>query len=335
MPIGTDLVLRESPAAEEVVLDGDRLGRTVEAAARRFGTPIALPLMDLSIEKAVLLHALDVADHPTYHFSKPPSAEIVGSIRRRLEEPATPRLRASVDAVGYIAEHTDLVPCAMAIGPFSLMTKLLADPITPVYLAGTGVTAEEDADVRAVEAALELADEVILHSLSAQIRAGARLAVIAEPAANMVYFSPRQLEKGSDIFERYAMRHNRRIKEMLDRAGVDLFFHCCGELTDEMVRQFGGLDPVVLSLGGSRNLWEDAALVPDDVVLYGNLPSKRFYSDDLTAEAVGAMARDMLRRMGATGHPYILGTECDVLSVPGRAATIASKVRAFMEAPRG
>jgi hypothetical protein len=31
--------------------------------------------------------------------------------------------------------------------------------------------------------------------------------------------------------------------------------------------------PVILSLGSSRVLWEDAQLVPKHVVLYGNLPS--------------------------------------------------------------
>jgi len=41
----------------------------------------------------------------------------------------------------------------------------------------------------------------------------------------------------------------------------------CGDLTSEMTRAFATrLEPAVLSLGSSRNLWEDAALVPDSVV---------------------------------------------------------------------
>jgi hypothetical protein len=42
------------------------------------------------------------------------------------------------------------------------------------------------------------------------------------------------------------------------------------------------------------------------------------------------MTVDLLERMRLTGHPFILGSECDVLSVPGREAEIASKVDAFM-----
>jgi len=35
----------------------------------------------------------------------------------------------------------------MAIGPFSLMTKLMADPIVPIAMAGMGVTGAEDPGV--------------------------------------------------------------------------------------------------------------------------------------------------------------------------------------------
>jgi hypothetical protein len=76
------------------------------------------------------------------------------------------------------------------------------------------------------------------------------------------------------------MRPNLRIREQLASAEVDLIFHDCGELTGFMVEQFATrLDPAILSMGSSRKLWEDAALVPKSVVLFGNLPTKTFYSD--------------------------------------------------------
>lgn len=126
------------------------------------------------------------------------------------------------------------------------------------------------------------------------------------------------------------MQPNRRVAELLAAHGVDLIFHDCGELTDQMVRAFTTLRPVVLSLGSSRHLWEDAALVPNDIVLFGNLPSKRFYSDDLfPLSEVKANAEDLLAKMKATGHPFILGSECDILSVPGCEHTIAAKAAAL------
>jgi hypothetical protein len=36
-------------------------------------------------------------------------------------------------------------------------------------------------------------------------------------------------------------------------------------------------------------------------------------------------------KMRDTGHPFILGSECDVLSVPGSEREILAKVEAFMK----
>lgn len=334
MPIGTDLVLHEKENVEDILVNGNLLGLVVEEAARRYRTPLAIPHMDLMIEKTALLELLDVpADRiPTYHFEECPSPETVNAVRSGLnEKPLNVRIRAQAGSVAYIAQHTNLLPIGMTIGPFSLMTKLLADPITPIYLAGMGDTADEWQEVEMVETMLELSTLVILRSMEAQIEAGAQAVFIAEPAANRVYISPKQIDQGSDVFERMVMRYLRRIKQFLDDRQVDLIFHCCGELTDEMVRQFASLEPVILSLGSSRVLWEDARLVPKHIVLFGNLPSKRFYSDELiTRVQVEELACELIERMRQVGHPFILGSECDVLSVKGCEKIIKEKVDAFL-----
>ncbi len=128
------------------------------------------------------------------------------------------------------------------------------------------------------------------------------------------------------------MEPNLRLKAVLDQGACDLIFHDCGELIDPMVEAFAHrLHPVVLSLGGSRKLWEDARLVPNDVVLYGNLPTKSFYSDGAMPPAeVIRRTEELLANMRACGHPHILGSECDVLSVPGARETILQKVDAMM-----
>ena len=332
MPIGADLVLHEKANPAQIVRDGRALGRVVEETARRYQTPLAFGHMDLTVEKAALLRHLDVSDEraATFHFKECPTPETVARIRSGLAGPLHPHLQAQVDAMRYIARETDLLPVGMTIGPFSLMTKLLSDPIAPIYLAGTGL-AEEDPEVRTVETLLELATLMVLRSAAAQIEAGAKAMFVAEPAANKVFVSPRQMEAGSDIFDRYPIRANRRLTALLQEHGVDLIFHCCGELTDDMVRAFASLQPVILSLGSSRKLWEDARIVPDQIVLYGNLPSKHFYSDALVSrQDVEDMTCDLLRKMRETGHPFILGSECDVLSVPGAEAVIRSKVDAFV-----
>jgi len=326
MPIGTHLVLHGHKETTDILNDGGRLGAVVEETAHRFHTPLAVPLMDLTLEKAALLTAYGIGgtEAESFHFQAPPPEEKSVAL--------TPRMKATCEGLRYIARETALVPVGMSIGPFSLTTKLVSDPITPVFLAGTGATASEEPEVRLLEAMLALSTGIILQYLKAQAAAGAKAIIVCEPAANKVYFSPNQLARSYDVFDRFVMEPNRRIKQLLAADGVDLIFHDCGELVDGMLSRFSTLDPAILSLGSSRKLWEDAALVPKSTVLYGNLPTKKFYSDALIDVAeVRRLSRELTERMRAVGHPFILGSECDVLSVPGHERTIGEKVDAFLE----
>ncbi len=329
MPIGSDLVLKSKEDHERRLLDGRGLGEVVVEAARRFETPLAFPLMDLTLEKEWLLAILGIPekDQGTYHFGESPPAGSPQRLQEGLQEAPTPRIAASCGAIGYVADTGNLVPVGMAIGPFSLMTKLLSDPITAVYLAGSGVTGGEDEEVRTAEAALELGLAVILRNVELQVAAGARAVCLCEPAAGTVFLSPHQIRAGSDVFDRFVMAPNRRIRQRLRELECDLFFHDCGELDDAMVAQVNTLDAAILSLGSSRTLWRDALQVSKRTVLFGNLPSKKFYSDaECPADRVAALAGELVARMSGTGHPFILGTECDVLSVPGAHDAILAKV---------
>jgi uroporphyrinogen-III decarboxylase len=333
-PIGTDLVVREQEHPEQVILNGTLLGQAVEAAARRYYTPLAVPLMDLSLEKSLLFDILDVAPAGqvnTYHFRTCPTAEMVEKVERELPKRLLPRMEATCGALKYIADQTDLVPVGMCIGPFSLMTKLASEAITAVYMLGMGVKPDEDEAVATMKKSLDLAGMVIKRYISMQIEAGARAIIMCEPAANKIYISPNQLKQGSDVFERCVMDYAFEIKRLLNQYQVDLILHDCGELTDDMLERLVKLDPAILSLGSSRQLWADARLVPKSTVLYGNLPSKHFYSDEtITKTQVSEMSLELVRKMQEVGHPFILGSECDVLSVPGAVATINEKVSAMV-----
>ena len=324
MPIGTHLVLHQYTDPVAILLDGRRLGEVLVETAERFKTPMAVPLMDLTLEKEALLLAMGV---PAEQISQHHLAELPVAPNLIL---LTPRMKASCEAIAHAAKTPGLLPMGMSIGPFSLMSKLLADPITPVFLAGTGATPEEEPDVAMVEAALIAAEKVICIYLEAQIAAGAKAIIVCEPAANLVYFSPKQLEGNFAIFDRYVMEPMQRITRLLAKHDVDLVFHDCGELTEGMVKRFATLGAAMISLGSSRKLWEDAAWIPKDTVLYGNLPTKRFYAAQLSVVEVEKMANELLTKMRAVGHPFILGSECDVLSVPGSEREILGKVDAFM-----
>jgi hypothetical protein len=332
-PIGTDLVLHERPDPEAVRLDARRLADVVREAAERYRTSLALPIMDLRVEKADLLHRLrpDTAAD-TFHFEAPPSDADLDRARETDGAPLRALHQAQCDAIAGVAAHPGLTPVGIAIGPFSLLTKLLSDPIAAVALAGSGVSPAEEPLVAIAERSRLLAELAVHRSLRAQAGAGAAAVIVCEPAASALFVSPRQMANGSRVFERFVLEPLIRLKALLDDHGVDLFLHDCGEPTTSMVEALASrVRPAVLSLGSSRRLWEDAAVVPPDVVLFGNLPTKHFYSDEtLPLEAVRGRTRELVARMRGTGHPFILGSECDVLHVPEAAETIRRKVEAML-----
>jgi Uroporphyrinogen decarboxylase (URO-D) len=335
MPIGTDLVLNEEREPEKVRLDGVALGRVIALSARRWKTPLAIPLMDLRLEKADLLARFGVAadQSEAFHFTAPlDNAFVSRGCCDQNAEPG-PGSRARNEAVSYIHSQEDIVAVGMTIGPFSLATRLMADPITVAAMAGRGTSTSESDEVLLLHQCLELAEAAVRRSVMSQIAHGARAIMICEPAASKAYLSPRQIRSGSQIFEKLVMAPNLRVKELLDSANCDFFFHDCGELTDEMVEKFATrLHPVILSLGSSRKLWEDARLVPRDVVLYGNLPTKSFYSDSVMPVAkVIEQTRELRAKMAECGHPHILGSECDVLFVAEAKTSIHAKVAAMMD----
>jgi uroporphyrinogen-III decarboxylase len=311
--IGADLVLHERADAEEVRLDPARLGAVIVEAARRYSASLAIALMDLRLEKIDLEHGLEADAEDA---ARPHPAE----------------QQAHFDAIGWVAAHApELVPVGMSIGPFSLMTKMVPEAIPGVALWGSA----DEPSVAQVERFLRLAEGTVARSFRAQIRAGARAMLVCEPAASIAFLSPRQMKRNPAVFEHFVLAPHLRLKALLDAAGVDLIFHDCGELTAEMVEAFGHrIHPAVLSLGSSRKLWEDAARVPDDVVLFGNLPTKTFYSDAaMPDEEVARRTVELIGAMRAAGHAHICGSECDVLYVAEAAPAIRRKVEILLNTP--
>lgn len=339
LPVATHLVLHEQPDPEAILLDGERLAQVVVETARRFDTPLALPIMDLTLEEDVLLHTLGVAAEaiPTYRFDELPSEQDVQRVRD-MDVLSSPRIKACCDAIAAIAGAHDAgapeLPIGMCIGPFSLLTKLVADPITSIYLAGEGTARDEDPDVDLVCGLLEVCELTVDAYIRVQIAAGAKAIFVCEPAANLVYFSPNQLAAGSSVYTDFVIAPNLRLKQLLEDAGVDLIFHDCGSLTPEMIASFTALDPVILSLGSPVQLWDAAPLLPKDVVLFGNLPTKKFYSDaEVPLDAVPGLVREIDEKLTALGHPHIVGSECDILAMPGYEGRIMEKVLAVVSVP--
>jgi uroporphyrinogen-III decarboxylase len=333
MPIATHLVLHEKDDPEGVLLSGERMAEVMAETARRFASPLALPVMDLSLEKDFMLRAMGIAaaDAAGYHFHAPPSTSQLAALEAA-DPLANARIAANCAALHRLAQDTGsgLVPVGMSIGPFSLLSKMLGDPIVPIFLAGSGERAEDSEEVALLQALLPLCESVVQRCCAAQIDAGAAAIFVCEPAANTVFFSPNQIDEGSTIFDDFVIEPNMRLKKLFDSRRIDYLLHDCGSLTTGMVASFAVLDPAIFSFGSPVNLWEIEPFVPKTTVIYGNLPTKKFYSDEeVPLSALPAMVGEIEEKLRASGHPFIVGSECDVLSMPGYEAIILEKVKAF------
>ena len=333
MPLAVDLFVHHLSSPERVEHDPEEMARVMVAAAQEMCTPLAVAPMDLRVERAALmawLGAADPEDEKTHLHDPLSPAEFEKALATVRAAQPTPRMNVTIGALSRVAARKDLVPVGMCIGPFSLVTKMMADVITAFHLLGSDVEPDEDESVLLATQLLELSTEVVTSYARRQVEAGANAVIVCEPAANKAYISPNLMADGSHIFERVVLVPNRRVRDTIEQAGGDFILHDCGELTDEMIRHLGTLRPSMLSLGSSVDLAASARLVPGDVVLFGNIPSKHFPQDStMPADKVEALCDELRAKMAALGRPFILGSECDVLHVPGRSEVILQKTRAI------
>ena len=104
LPVGSHLVLHEKKDPQSILLDGKRLAALMIEPARRFDSPLALPVMDLTLEKDIMLSSLGIAaaDIPTFHFhARPDPADIARVVG--MDVLASPRIKAGCDALATIA----------------------------------------------------------------------------------------------------------------------------------------------------------------------------------------------------------------------------------------
>jgi uroporphyrinogen-III decarboxylase len=212
------LHLDENPDA--IRLAGDQLGQLIAANARRHHSPLAVPFLDLTIEKNIILEQLNLPlDH---QFHDPLPDETVHDLCHRLQTTPTGRWKANLDAIAYIAQHTDLTPVGLSTGSFTVMTQLVADAKASVRQADKASPA-----IELVEQMLDLALRVNIRVIASQLSVGAKVILICEPAVAQDYLLP-------VTFERYVLAPHRHINEIVNAAGAELIVHATGELTPEM-----------------------------------------------------------------------------------------------------
>ncbi len=123
MPLATNMVLHggSSEADIERAL-GNREEPDVSSCELRAALeyPLAVPHMDLRLEKELLLEGLRLGpgSAPRFHFKQAPTTTEVQAMTTALAAPGTrpSKLRSTPSASSW-GRHRDLVPCAMTIGP--------------------------------------------------------------------------------------------------------------------------------------------------------------------------------------------------------------------------
>ena len=91
MVLATDLVLKEKNNHEELLNDGDELGKIILESSNRYNLDLALPFMDLSLEKEWLLTLLDIEKSKIekFHFDENLNEAIIESVKEKIDTIST------------------------------------------------------------------------------------------------------------------------------------------------------------------------------------------------------------------------------------------------------
>ena len=104
MVFGVDLILGEKDNRDEILLNGEMLGKVILETAQRFNMPMALPFMDLDVEKQELLEILniDLTQFDHFHFGECNlSQETISLVKNVGFLKPTLRLAANCEAISF------------------------------------------------------------------------------------------------------------------------------------------------------------------------------------------------------------------------------------------
>ena len=274
-------------------------------AAERFDNPMALPVMDLTLEKDILLQTMGIPAEETaaFHFDDVPGPEQLAELARGLYVTTRhPRIKANCEALSLPRHAGTVVSVGMrSIGPFSLLTKLVKDRIVRFSWRAAASRRRTSRDVALIHAVLALAEAVVRGNGAAQIEAPARAIFLASRRRTGSIFRRgrsgrrdglrRVRDRAQPAPEACARRRRRRSAFPRLRRSDSGDGHFLRELK-----------PKLISFGSSVKLWEIEKYVDTDVVIFGNLPTRKFDPDEeVPLEVVEDLMAEIEEKLGATG----------------------------------
>jgi len=212
------------------------------------------------------------------------------------------RMPVFIKVVENIAKNFHVIKGAYAIGPFTLAGELMG--VSELCL---NVILNSEL----VHSFVEFSTYVIKDYVKALLDAGAETVAILEPSAVML--SPAQ-------FEEFSGRYFSFLAEDLK---APLILHICGNST-HLLKKMSNIGAFGLSLDNQVNLREASKIIPNSVVLIGNLDPVGIFLQS-TPEEVAKATRDLSSDMKGIKN-FILSSGCDL-----PVGTPLENIEAFMK----
>lgn len=263
--------------------------RTIELLIERFQPDGIFPFMDLTVEAESL--GLDISfpenENPAVRKHNVKSEEDLEAVRLRYKG-ISGRMPLFIKVVEGLAKKFSIVKGAYVIGPYTLAGELMGvEELGINTILNPGLAHKF----------IEFTSSIIKDYAKALLDAGADVIAVLEPSAVML--SPRQFEEFSGRYFSY----------LVEELKSPLILHICGDTT-HLLEKMSRIGAIGLSLDSLVDLKEASEIVPEDVVLIGNLdPVKVFLQSN--PEEVAKATRDLLNRMKGVSN-FILSSGCDL-----------------------
>ena len=296
----------------DALTSADLQAETLIAMQEQFGFDVILPFMDLSVEAEALGLEIKFHDNGAPDVREHPIETTEDLEKYHAPDPATDgRMNVFTDTIRRVKAHT----ASKGTGDM-FIAGYVSSPFT---LAGLLMGAENLAINTLLEpefchACIDFALSCIIPYAKAQQEAGADCVVLLDPTA--VLLSP-------GLYDTFVKPSVEKVAEALD---IPVILHVCGQTTPIM-KNLASTHVDALSLDSDVNLLEIMPLIPDDMVIIGNIHpvSIMLYAD---ADEVRSATLRLVEEMRPFRN-FILSTGCDLPS-----DTPLANIDAFMKAAR-
>ena len=295
---------------DEYVQDGEVLARCQVAAWKRYGYDAVFSLMDVNVETeacgSALLQRKNQYPVIQRHALSPESD---WDALARPDPEQAGRMPEMLKALGILRQelgHEALI-VGCVLGPFTLAAQLLGLETT-LYLAID--------DPPRLERLMDFATEVIIGYAEAQLRSGAHLPVVLDPAA-----SPAVVP--SQFFREFELPRLQRVFRALADAGATAnWLHIAGPV-QTILPYYAEAGVDIANFDYCVDVAEASSLLPI-TCLDGNIKSLSFV--ERSPAEIEAESRELLRAFGDRGG-FILSSGCEI-PPESRPENVAAMVRA-------